>query len=75
MTPNVELAHLYALRVHLDAVILAAENGAGVTQSAEPGSCPVCKAAAESVEDASTLDGTRRDRCTKCGAEWERAIP
>ena len=73
MDPNVTLAHLYALRAHLNAVILAAETEAGMLQTpAESGSCPQCGASADKIEDRSTLDGTRRDRCTNCGFEWER---
>jgi hypothetical protein len=73
MDLNVTLAHLYALRAHLDAVILAAETEAGPGQTPlEPGSCPQCGASADKIEDRSTLDGTRRDRCTNCGYEWER---
>jgi transposase-like protein len=74
MTP-VLLAHLYALRSHIEAVILLGETELGVAPSsvgADPGSCPQCGASSDNVEDRSTLDGTKRDRCTKCGAEWER---
>lgn len=73
MTPNVALAHLYALRAHLEAVILSAETDAGITpgQQVEPGSCPNCGAPADQVEDRSTLDGTKRRRCTVCGHEWD----
>lgn len=73
--PKVTLAHLYALRWHLDAVILAAETGIGgpsLDQQVEPGSCPQCGASPDKIEDRSTLDGTKRDRCTSCGSEWER---
>lgn len=72
MTP-VLLAHLYALRAHVEAVILLAETEAGVapTAGAEPGSCPQCGASPEQVQDTSTLDGTKRRRCSNCGTEWE----
>jgi formate dehydrogenase maturation protein FdhE len=74
--PNVELAHLYALRVHLDAVILAAETSAGLNVPADPNTCPSCKASGEGmIVDASTLDGTKRRRCTNCNTEWEVEIP
>ena len=73
MTP-VLLAHLYAMRAHLDALILLAETDLGVapTATAEPGGCPVCGASPEQVQDTSTLDGTKRSRCAACGEEWER---
>lgn len=73
MTP-VALAQLYALRAHLDAVILAAEAEAGVLGQApkEPGGCPECNASAEQIQDTSTLDGTKRSHCRACGHEWER---
>jgi hypothetical protein len=73
MTP-VLLAHLYALRSHVEAVILLGETELGVapTATAEPGSCPQCGASADQVEDTSTLDGTKRSRCANCEAEWER---
>ena len=72
--PKVTLAHLYALRWHLDAVILAAEAGTeGPSQvQLEPGSCPQCGASPDKIEDRSTLDGTKRNRCPDCGYEWER---
>jgi len=66
------LAHLYALRGHLDAVILAAELEAGVLAAAvrpDPRVCPGCGAPAEAQGDTSTLDGTRRLRCSACGLE------
>lgn len=70
---SVALAQLYALRAHLDAVILVAEAEAGVAAAAStPGSCPQCGASPETVEDASTLDGTKRSHCRACGHEWER---
>ena len=74
MTPNVILAHLYALRVQIDAIIATAEAEAGISHGVarEPGSCPQCGAPPDKVEDRSTLDGTRRDWCSRCGAEWER---
>jgi hypothetical protein len=73
MTP-VLLAHLYALRSHIEAVILLGETELGVmpTATAEPGSCPQCGGSSDKIEDRSTLDGTKRDRCTNCGAEWDR---
>jgi rubredoxin len=72
MTP-VLLAHLYALRSHVEAVILLGETELGVapTATAEPGSCPQCGAPPDRVGDTSTLDGTRRGRCKSCGYEWE----
>lgn len=73
MTPDVTLAHLYALRGHLDAVILAAQTDAGLTSAqAEPGSCPKCGASPDHVDDTSTLDGTKRSRCRECEEEWVR---
>lgn len=72
MTPVI-LAHLYALRSHLDAVILATEVDAGVSGATkDPGSCQQCGAPAEQIADTSTLDGTKRSRCAACGHEWER---
>lgn len=74
MTSRAMLAHLYALRAQLDAVILSAETelGASVETLQESGGCPNCHAGADAIEDRSTLDGTKRDRCTRCGYEWER---
>ena len=71
---SVSLTNLYALRMHLDAVIFAAETEAGVVngQQPEPGSCPQCGASEEKVTDTSTLDGVKRSRCSVCAAEWER---
>lgn len=68
---DVTLAHLYALRAHLDAVILAAEAGLNLAPVVEPGGCPTCGAPADQVSDASTLDGTRKSRCGQCAAVWE----
>ncbi len=74
MTPNQILGHLYALRAQIDAVIVCAEADvvlSGPTQR-EPGSCPECGASEDKIEDTSTLDGTKRNRCSSCGHEWER---
>lgn len=73
MTPV--LAHLYALRAHLDAVILAieAETAAPPSPQAEPGSCPQCGTSPDQLLDTSTLDGTKRRRCPNCQDEWEVA--
>jgi len=74
MTSNVMLAQPYALRAHLDAMILAAEADAGIPSGpqVEAGSCQQCGASPEHVADTSTLDGVQRSRCSTCGAEWER---
>jgi formate dehydrogenase maturation protein FdhE len=69
---NVALAHLYALRAHIDAVILLMEGDAGISTESDPGMCPQCGASPDQVTDASTLDGTRKSRCAQCGAVWER---
>lgn len=71
MTP-VALVQLYALRAHLDAMIVAAEAEAGTSAPREAGSCPQCGASADTLLDTSTLDGTKRSRCAHCGHEWER---
>lgn len=72
MTPSsVMLAHLYALRAHVEALVLLAEEQTGVV-SVEPGSCPKCGASPDQVVDTSTLDGTKRSRCSQCEEEWER---
>jgi len=71
MTPS-ELGQLYGLRSHLDAVIAVAEAALGQVSSAVPGICPQCGAAPEAIEDTSTLDGTKRSRCSLCAHEWER---
>jgi hypothetical protein len=68
MTPM--LAHLYALRSHLDAVILAVEAETGTQPPAEPGSCPKCGTSPDQLQDTSTLDGTKRKRCPNCAEEW-----
>lgn len=74
MAPNVGLSLLYALRVQLDAVILALESELGMSATApvEAGSCPNCGAGPDFVKDTSTLDGTKRSYCTNCRHEWER---
>jgi hypothetical protein len=73
VTAHAILAHLYALRAQIDAVIVAAESDVGqLPQVREPGSCPQCGATPDKVEDRSTLDGTKRNGCTQCGYEWER---
>lgn len=69
---NTTLAHLYALRAHIEAVILVVEAEVGASPQPEPGGCPSCGASSEYIQDRSTLDGTKRDRCTRCGHEWER---
>ena len=71
------LAQLYAIRAQVDAAIVVAETEAGVAARAtvEPGSCPKCLAAPDRIEDASTLDGTKRNRCSACGHEWLRESP
>ena len=70
---NPTLAHLYALRMHLEAVILAVEleTGAAAPAAADPRACPGCGAPPELQADTSTLDGTRRLRCSACGRERE----
>ena len=71
MTPP-ELTQLYGLRSHLDALIVAAELQLGMGHGETvPGSCPKCGAAPDLVQDTSTLDGTRRRRCSACAEEWE----
>jgi formate dehydrogenase maturation protein FdhE len=78
MTPSsVMLAQLYALRAHVEAVVLAAEAEAGMSQTPprEAGSCPRCGASPEQVSDTSTLDGTKRSRCQQCEHEWIRSQP
>lgn len=73
MTPSVLCAQLYAIRAHVDALILAMESEAGVPAAGrEPGSCPECGADPDKVKDESTLDGTKRSRCTECRHEWIR---
>lgn len=66
------LAHLYALRSHLDAVILEAEEALGIRpdEGSDPGACPQCKAPSEQVVQQNTLDGTKKRRCGVCGHEW-----
>lgn len=74
MTPSVGIAHLYALRAHLDAVILAAaeaEAGLPVGTQVEAGSCPECKAPPEKIDDMRTMDGTQRYHCGVCQYIWE----
>lgn len=68
---NVRLAHFYALRAHIEALILAEETEQGIPAEQQPGRCPVCGAGPDMVENASMLAGPRRCRCTKCGAEWD----
>lgn len=72
MTPA--LAQAYALRMQIDALVMALEAAEGVAQPVQPeaGSCPQCGASSDHVVDNSTLDGTKRSRCTNCGAKWER---
>jgi hypothetical protein len=70
------LAHLYAIRMHLDALIIAAELEAGIAEKdpgafRDPRTCPKCGAPADLQTDQSTLDGTKRLRCSACGEERE----
>lgn len=70
MTPcSATLAHLYALRAHLDAVIMAAEVAEGVTQT-QPVGCPKCGTPEDQLQNTSTFNVKRR-RCPNCGNEWE----
>lgn len=68
MTPT--LSHLYALRAHLDAVILALESETGQAPAAVA-ACAVCGSTEDQWAITDTLDGTRRRRCQRCGNEWE----
>lgn len=64
---NVLLAHFYALRAHIDAVIVQAETELGIPQGGEEqGACPKCKAPAEQVK--ATFSG--EFHCEACGHEW-----
>jgi formate dehydrogenase maturation protein FdhE len=65
------LVQMAALQAHMDAVAQAIREELGVPDGPVPGSCPQCGAAAEKVEDASTI-GQKASRCTVCGAEWDR---
>ena len=72
--PNVELAHLYALRAHIEALILAAEArmaDVDAPRRVDPGACPTCQTPAEMLRDTSTLDGVQRRMCPTCRSEWE----
>lgn len=68
---NLQLVQLYAVRAITDALIAQAEIEGGAAKAVEPGSCPKCGAGPDSVQDRSTLDGTKRKRCLSCGEEWE----
>jgi predicted Zn-ribbon and HTH transcriptional regulator len=68
---NVALAHLYSLRAHLDAVIMAAESEAGALAIPQnPGGCQKCGTPADQLQDTSTF-GIPRRRCPNCQEEWE----
>lgn len=67
------LAHLYAMRAHIDALIVVAQTELGmVPPQEESGTCPECKASPDFIKDVSTMDGIRRSHCNNCGNEWER---
>lgn len=69
VTPR--LAHLYALRAHLDAVIAEYEAELGLpAEQKDPAEwCPSCGAGPEYQKNVSTLDGVRRVFCTRCQTE------
>lgn len=68
---SVMLAHMYALRAHIDAVIAQMEAEAGISSDGNAGGCPQCGAPADQVSDATTLDGVKKSRCAQCGSVWE----
>lgn len=63
---NALLAHFYALRAHIDAVIVQAQDELGIPQGDTSGECPKCNAAADQVSV--TFGGERS--CKVCGHEW-----
>ena len=69
---SVSLTNLYALRMHLDAVIFAAETEAGVVdgKQPEPGSCPQCGATEGQQADAGTLTNPLAKKCLICQTEY-----
>jgi hypothetical protein len=71
MTPK--LCQLYALRAQVDALILGeeAESQNGQPPVVDQSACPHCGAPEDKLQDTSTLDGTKRTRCSVCRQEWE----
>lgn len=71
---EVYLAHLYAMRAHVDALILTAQTELGMAQPKDPERCPKCGVSNESSEDvfsdSVTMDGTWHRGCLKCQHQW-----
>jgi hypothetical protein len=66
------LARLFALRSHLDCVILAEQAALGISPAppVESGSCPQCQAGPDDVIIADMLGGAKLRKCKRCDAEW-----
>jgi hypothetical protein len=77
--PSPRLMALYGIRnsidgirLAVDALILDDERLAGVAPGTgrDPESCPECGAEREEVRDISTIDGTKRRICERCGSRF-----
>lgn len=72
------LAALYGIRASVDALIIQEEldaQAAALDDDHDPEACPHCGAPSDFGKDISTLDGTRRRHCRRCGQSYILSPP